>query len=334
MGTPAFSAVNPLANPYVTNILDKMTNGKEMRRLLVERAALLASLEATGLAQPATILNFNPVAAALDGGIGFKVPSILDPSVKDEDRFHVKFEGRDYAASVLTVRTPKTFTQIKDVKVDDDVAQGVYEVKACKQIEIAHNFLIAYTSGTPSSSGMGGIVVFEGDLKQFGNRDKNEGVKIRVPKFIRLPNNTREYITETKSFNECVKSALGTQRIYCTSQTQQAQAYWDQEDQRGNITPVHRLWHQYEMDMGWRQTAAPWITLTTEGAVTCEGCGEPKKRVTAFFCHKCARPYQPFEAYVAGELGVDHPSLNRCTDKQWAEIRAIEKKRKALREGV
>ena len=100
MGSPNFNPINPLANPYITNVLDRMTNGKEMRRLLVERQALLASLEATGLAQPATILNFNPVALSLDGGIGFKVPSILDESVDDADRFRVKYEGREYRATV------------------------------------------------------------------------------------------------------------------------------------------------------------------------------------------------------------------------------------------
>jgi hypothetical protein len=334
MGSPTFAAINPLANPYITNVLDKMTNGKEMRRLMVERQALLASLEATGLAQPATILNFNPVALSLDGGLGFKVPSILDDSVDDAARFRVKFEGHDYKASVITVRSPKTFTQIKDVREDDGVAQGVYEVKACKQIEIAHNFLVAYTSGTPSSSGMGGVVIFEGDLKQFGPEHKNLNVKIKVPEFIRLPNRTREYITKPKSFSECLESALKLQRVYCNGQTQQAQGFWDNEDERKNITPIHRIWHQYEVDMGWRQTPAPWVTLTNENAVTCEGCGEQKKRVTAYFCHKCARPYQPFEAYVAGELSIEHPSLNRCDAKQWTEIRAIEKKRKALREGV
>ena len=138
-----------------------------MRRLLVERAALLASLEATGQAQPATILNFNPVPlAALDGGIGFKVPSILDEAVSDEDRLHVKFEGREYKATVVTIREPKTFTQIKDVKVADEIASGVYDVKACKQIEIAHCFYVAYSMGMlGSATGMGGVVVFEGDRR-------------------------------------------------------------------------------------------------------------------------------------------------------------------------
>ena len=102
MGSPNFAPSNPMQNQYISNVLDKMTNGKEMRRLAVERQALLTSLKATGLAQPATIINFNPVALGLDGGIGFKVPSILDEAVRDEDRFIYKFEGREYKGTVLT----------------------------------------------------------------------------------------------------------------------------------------------------------------------------------------------------------------------------------------
>ena len=229
----------------------------------------------------------------------------------------------------------KVFTQIKDVKVEDEIPSGIYDLKACKQIEIAHCFFVAYTLGVlGSSTGMGGVVAFEGDRRSLTRTGDNKRLQIKVPQFIRLPNNTREYFCEPADFLECVTKSLKLQRQYCTVQTQQAQTYWDQGDEeRKNITRIHRVWHQYEMDMGWRQVAAPWITLTTEGTITCEGCGEPKKRVDAFFCFKCARPYQPFEAYKAGELSIEHPSLNRCTEKQWAEIRTIEAKRKKLREG-
>ena len=55
MGTPNFAPSSPMQNPNLANVMDRMTNGKEMRRLFVERQALLTSLKATGLAQPASI---------------------------------------------------------------------------------------------------------------------------------------------------------------------------------------------------------------------------------------------------------------------------------------
>src|SRR5208337_1995593 len=109
MGSPSFRAANPSANPYISSVLDRMTNGKEMRRLHVERDALLLSLKATGLAQPAVIMNLNPVALALDGGVGFKVPSVIDEAVKDEDRRRIRYNCQEYRATVVTIREPKTF---------------------------------------------------------------------------------------------------------------------------------------------------------------------------------------------------------------------------------
>ena len=335
MGTPNFAPSSPMQNPNLANVMDRMTNGKEMRRLFVERQALLTSLKATGLAQPATILNFNPVPLALDGGIGFKVPSIIDEAVLDEDRFRYKFEGREYKASVLTIHEPKTYTQPKDVREEDGVALGIYEVKACKQIEIAHCFWAAYNLGVLGFAvNMGGVVIFQGDRRVLDRATGSKKIDINVPEFIRLPNRTREYITAPKDFDTFVIEQLKLQKAYCNRQTQTAQSFWDQEDQRGNIQTTHRIWHQYEMDMGWRQVAAPWVTLSNEPTVTCEGCGSPKKRVDAYFCHACARPYDPFDAYKAGELGIEHPSLNRCNAKQWAEIREIEKKRVSFRTGL
>lgn len=338
MGTPNFAASNPNSNPYISAVLDKMTNGKEMRRLAIDRQALLTSLKATGLAQPATILNFNPVALGLDGGIGFKVPSILDDFVKEEDRFHYKFEGREYKATLLTIREPKTFLQIKDVKVEDEIASGVYEVKACKQIEIAHCFWTAYTLGVLGSSvGMGGVVAFEGDRRVLDREKSNKdgkGITIKVPDYIRLENKSREYITEPKDFDDVVHTCLRIQRKYANMQTQEAQSYWDKEDQRGNITPIHRIWHQYEIDMGWRQVAAPWVTMMNEETVTCIGCGEPKRRVDAFFCWKCSRVYSPFDAYMAKEIPANHPSMERIEDKQWPLVHKEEERRKSLRAGI
>lgn len=335
MATPNFPAANAMKNPYLANVLDRMTNGAEMRRVSVESQALLMSLKATGLAQPATILNFNPVALALDGGIGFKVPSIIDEVVKDDDRFHYKYEGRTYKATVLTITDPKTYLQPKDVKELDGVPSAMYDVKACKQIEIAHCFYVAFTLGMlGNQTGMGGVVIFEGPRRTLEHAEGKKKFEIRMPKYIPLPNKTREYTTEPRDFDECVADALKIQRRYCNLQTQQAQSYWDQEDQRGNVTPIHRIWHQYEMDMGWRQVAAPWVTMNNEPTVTCQGCGEPKKRVDAYFCHKCARVYDPLVAYMAKEIPASHIAMERIADAEWPKVRKEEERRKALRTGL
>jgi hypothetical protein len=335
MGTPTFAASNPGGNQFLREYMTNRIDGKAMRALKIERESLIASLKATGQAQPATILNFNPVALRLDGGINFKVPSIIDRVVREEDMFQCTYKGRKYRATVLTIKEPIVYPFIKDVKKEEDVEVGIYEPRACKQIEIAHCFLTSYTVGTPQSSGMGGVVIFQGNRDALDRKDEKTGKQIvKVPSFIRLANKTREYFTEEKTLEEVITGALDMQRVYSNTQTQQAQTYWDQEDQRGNITPIHRVWHQFEIDMGWRQEAAPWVTLQNEAKETCLGCGETKRNVAAFFCHKCNRVYDPMTAYMAKEIPVTHPAMDRIKDADWTKVHKEEARRKALREGT
>jgi len=333
MAEPQFDVVAPGANPAIQQYLSGRKDGNSMRALKVERDSLIASLRSTGQARPATILNFNPVALRLEGGINFKVPSVIDESVPEESRFKVTYKGRTYKASVLTVRDPIIFPQIKDVKKIEDVEVGEYIVKACKQIEIVHNFLASYTDGTPSSSGMGGVICFEGDRHALKQRNQ-EKLEILVPTYVPLPNKTREYFTEPKEFSVELARSLDRQKAYCDNQCQLAQSMWDDEDQRKNITDVHRIWAQFSLDMGWRQSVPIWLTAQNESEETCEGCGAGKKRATAFFCHACARPYSPLKAYMAGELGIESVHLNRIKPEEWVEVRKEEARRKKLREGI
>lgn len=319
--------MNPNLQQWLTNRVD----GKAMRRLKVERESLIASLKATGTANPATILNFNPVALSLDGGIGFKVPSCVDTFIKKDDQFRCRFNGREYVASILTIREPRVFPQITDVKKEEDVEVGEYAMKACKQIEIAHCFMTAYTFGSPSSSGMGGVVAFEGDRRTLEHAPLDK-LKVKVPDFILLPNRTREYFTKEVMFSDVLSDALSMQKLYAQSETQKAQSFWDNEELRMNITDIHRIWHQFEMHMGWRQKPAPWITMEHESEETCAGCGVPKKRIEAYFC-VCGRPYDPFKAYMAGELPITSDHMVRIAEGDWAKVHKEEARRKKMREG-
>jgi hypothetical protein len=83
--------------------------------------------------------------------------------------------------------------------------------------------------------------------------------------------------------------------------------------------------------MGWRQNPAPWVTLTHEHTETCVGCGEPKKRVDAFFCWKCNRVYNPLEAYFAREISATHPAMERVLDVDWPKVHKEEARRVAIR---
>jgi len=334
MASPNFQSINPEINEHIKAYFasQRRHEGRSMKAYSVKREALALSLKATGQAQPASILWFNPVAGRLDGGIPHKLRSINDPYIPEEDLLTFKYQNREYRAVYLKIKEPLIFSVIEDVKVEGDREYGVYVPKACKQIEVAYHFLLAYTSGTPNSSSMGGILAFEGDRSRLERGQKK--LTLNVPHKIPLPDGWSEYTTKPKDFDEALAETLDLQRQYSNLITQQAQSSWDQEDQRGNITPIHRTWHQHELDMGWRQTAAPWVTMQNEPTELCAGCGTPKKRVDAFFCEKCQRVYSPFDAYMAKEIPITHFAMERIKDEDWPKVRKEEERRKALRAGI
>lgn len=325
MPDPDFAVVSPQQNQSIREFISNRLNGKAMDKLKKETVSLLRSLEANGLAKPATVLNFNPIALVLDGGLApYKVPSIIDEFVNDADRFKVSYKGREYKATVFTIRYPKAFPLIRDVHVKDGVEMGDYDARVCRQIEIAHAYLASYTAGDRNSSGMGGVVAFEGD-RNLLKRDLTT-LEVQVPTFTDLDNGWREYYTVPRKFSEVVAETLDMQRKYCNAETQRAQTFNENDGLRLNITDVHRIWHQYELDMGWRQKPAPWVTMSNEAQEVCAGCGEPKKRVEAYFC-RCGRPFDPLKAYLAGELPVESHHLNRLSDKDWAQVEKEEARR-------
>jgi len=92
---------------------------------------------------------------------------------------------------------------------------------------------------------------------------------------------------------------------------------------------VHLIWAQFGLDMGWRQTPVDWQLSQSEPEDTCEGCGLARKRATAYFCHACARPYDPLRCYLDGELAFDSVHMQRISDDNWPLVVAEEKKRRA-----
>lgn len=344
MEEPDFPSLSVMQNPGMREYMERRQgiNGKSQRLLALETLSLRQSLKATGIAKPASVLNFNPVALRLEGGLSEKVPSVVDPSVAPKMKHRLVYKAKEYSYTLLDIPEPKIYAWIKDVKQpeDGDPADGVgeYEPRACKQVEIAHAFFQAYNQGATDSSNMGGVLVFEGDknllrttLKAFS---EGKDPQINVPTFTSLPNRKREYYAEPKAFAPYLAEVLDKQRIYYDGQMQQAGIFNDDPEQKKNITQVHRVWHQFGMDMGWTDKQQPWLLTQNDPEETCEGCGATKKRALAYFCHACARPYDPFRCFMDNELGIESVFLNRCTPDQWKEIRKKANDLKRLREGL
>jgi hypothetical protein len=321
----------PTINPHAANYLKSKVDGVQMRALQLKRIAAIQKTNATGVAKPATIINFNPVPLVLEGGLAnFKVPSIIDPAVADDQRIRLEYKGKTYKGSLVTLRDFLPYSKITDVVKGplDDVADGVgvYDIQICKQIEIAHNFFEAYTEGAAYSSNMGGVVIFEGD------RHALKSDVIQVPTYINLATKEREFYCEPKPFHEVLAKSLDTQRNYYDVKIQTAQNWWNTGgEDRKNITPIDLVWAQFGLTMGWREKPVDWQLSQNDPEETCDGCGAAKKRALAIFCHACSRPYVALDAYLAGEIPVDSVHMNRIPEDQWHLVEAEEEKRAARR---
>lgn len=333
-----FQEVSPAANPNIAAFMEQRrngVNGRQQKALALKRMAVIQAAKASGTAKPATILNFNPVALRLEGGLPYKVPSIVDQGVPEDLKLKFLYKGKTYRAHLLTITDPYPYPQITDVnlKQGEDMADGVgiYDCKLCRPIESVHHFWVSSHLGASDSSNMGGVIVFEGDKHRIWDAEKNkpkEKARINVPTFIKLIDNNREYFVETKGFDEVMALTLDLQKLYCMRQIQMASIYHNTEDQRKNITEIHRIWDQYSVDMGWQQAPSPWSLAQTEPEETCV-CGAGKKNSLALLCHACARPYDPLKAYLAGEIGIDSVHMRKITKPE--EIAIVRKHEKEMR---
>jgi hypothetical protein len=299
-------------------------DGAAMRRLRVQRDAHLEALKSSGQLQPATILNFNPITLTVESGlIQYSVPPVtIAPGLAK--RIELKLGEKKYSPTALVVRDPRLYFPLRSVQKNGDEIERDYDVKSALPLEQAYQFYKTYND--EGGNNVGGVVVFQGDTNIF----KKVPETIKVPKWKMLPNNTDMYFTVEEDFTEVLRRALDKQRAYCDLQLQNAQTYYDDPDQRKNVTNVHRTWAQYALDMGWKEKKPDWLMTTRDNEATCTACGTFKKKADAHFC-VCGVPYDPFRSYMDGFLDIANVHLNRITPEQWKAVRKEEEKRKQLR---
>ena len=266
-----------------------------MKKLTLQRKSSRSEFKHSGHDVPATVINFNPICLTLhDGNVPWTIPDIYDKSKKG---IEVKHADKVYVGSYFTVREPRFVAWPTDVKkpaADDENATAEYKPVWISQIERADQYRREYTD--PSRNMMGGVLVFEGDIHAF---TKNKGT-IRIPKFEKLEDGRVTYFSEEVDALKELSASLAMQKDYCMFMIQQGDEYNQDDQQRKNITPVHRKWDKYSLDMGWKEISAAWTSAVFGSEESCKGCGKGRKRSDAWAC-ECGRFYQPLAAFLAGE---------------------------------
>lgn len=308
--------------------IKQSTLGPAMQRLTMKMESAYIALKHSGQLKPATVINFNPIALKLHSQhVPWRIPAGTDANKKG---IQVPYGGRTYEAAYFTVREPARVPWITDVKkpAEEENASGEYDAKFILPIELMDAYRVEYTD--PGKSGTGGVLVFEGDIHAFEKafKKKDEGT-IRIPRSQRLPDGTKAYYSEEASLLTELAACLDMQKLRCEFMIQQGDEYDQNEQERKNITPVHRAWYRFAMQLGWKVKEARWMSSTMEPEETCKGCGKGVPPTAAFFCD-CGRPFNPYAAFMAGE-NVPESYLFALKDKELADVMKELERREAMR---
>ena len=280
--------------------LIQQKNGASMDTLSMQRQSSRIELEHSGRLKPCTIINFNPVPLKVeDGNIPWHVPACTDRLKKG---IVVPFGGKKYEAAVVTLATARFVPWLREARASMEGAEDPrreFDTAYILPIEQGHQFRSLYAL-PEGQIGMGGVLVFEGDIHAFTRKERDKPQTLRIPAYATLPNKRRSYFSQEVDLLEEMREMLDMQKRYAERMIMQGDEYDQDALTRHNISGPHRTWAQFSLTMGWKEQAPSWMNAKFDSEVSCKGCGAPQKRSDAWFC-QCGRPYNPYAAFMAGE---------------------------------
>lgn len=298
--------------------------------------AKMRRAELDGHFAPFTVINFNPVALALEGILKrYKVPSPDDRRLPvDVQRVTLAFRGGERVGHALTIREPLIYGRMSGAKGTDAPGEVIpeQEVTEMLPLAIAYAFLEHYSpifavrsdkmvAAPPKPARrMYGVLAFEGDvhtLEPHRLQQSNRIIKVPLARVLTIGrSNRRVYEAVEFSLDEYLEKMFEGQKRYADLVISRAQQKFTEGKAREEIGVAERTWYRFAIRMGW--TPAPkdpdktWlnelISLTLpEGDGTagvtlrkCPGCRAIEPEPDTPFCPKCNRPMDTFKTFMAG----------------------------------
>ena len=296
-------------------------HGRMQAQLQRESARLLDTIKRGGQVQPVCVVNFNPVSLTLPQALtNWTVPREGHFGSPDEAKpktIAIHFNGKHYLPAYIVIKDAVLSAKYEPVRVEDGEPKTGSHPYAILPIERGYEYWDAYNN--TDRSNMGGVIVFASDridpLLQ-----TSPDAKISIAKKIPIEGGGTEFAFEEVSLRDVFKETLTKQRAYYERKYQEATDL-DNDPQRkyGMPDERHRLWAQFGLDMGFRDTPPRWMERAVqEGAKRCPRCQLPAQNDAAWFC-VCGTPYDAFEAFMAGQ-DVGEVHLISLPDKQFKEV--------------
>ncbi len=290
-----------------------------------------------GPCAPFTVVNFNPVRLSLQG-------QLQDQSVPPAGagkRVTFPYKGRTFVASYVTFRNPKVWPVIIGTENLEGFDAPSIKADYIAPMGIAHQFFSHYVVGSIDAEGMGGIVIFEGDVHILeDDRQKRTHGHIRVPLIdpeLSEPGRVA-YKVEERLLSDCVRDALTVQRGYADAKIAEGHRFaTSQSDEiRNQRSGIHTLWHNWALAMGYKEKAEPWASEILQDspdivAVFCQRCRTKQTDPKQHFCSECNAPFDAYKTFVEAHMTVPMEFLEMYEGKQWDAIVKESRSRAAKR---
>jgi hypothetical protein len=285
--------------------------GHAAQQRVAIRETKLTDLELRGEIKPATILNRSPFELKVETGLwSYVVPPRPD--------------GKPFSHHTITGTVSYPIYK-GNMEMSDKSLRANYDVNILLPIVQAMEFKFWYIGVTDEDKvfKQGGVVVFEGDME--GLTPKSE---VRVPQFTFKKG--RRYMTfSTRVLKDMLDEADEQMRMRCMAVLEQAGHWADDPKQRANIQRAEHTWADFALKMNWIQTPVAWRNTQVRAEDCCPRCNVPYVSKTGM-C-KCSYVYDPFVAFMSGEITQDHVRLQTLNAEQWKKVKAeIERRQKAM----
>lgn len=325
--------------------MKKHQDGLSARRRRALIAAKVSELKAAttrdgdrwkGPCAPATLLNFNPVKLFLQGELSDQTV----PAAGNGKTVKIPYNGRTFVASYVTFSNPKIWPVIIGTENLEGFDASSIRPDYISPVGIAYQFYSHYVTGAMDALGMGGIVIFEGDIHTLEKKkQERSGGKILVPRIDPLMS-TRDmaaYASDEVLFLDALKDTLTRQKTYAEMVIAEGHGFATSQadDIRKQLTKYHVLWHNFAMDMKYKTEPESWASDRLHddpnvAAVHCPDCHTRQSSPEQFFCANCNAPFDALKAFLAGKV-VSMDRLEVYEGEDWKKIVTEQSRRRAKR---
>jgi hypothetical protein len=287
-----------------------------------------------GPCAPATIVNLNPIALTLSGGLErYTVPIAGEGNNLP---IKIKYKGREFKASYVTFTEPFLYDIMRDFEESGSDVYVKTDVGYVPPVGLVHQFYAHYVIGAVDYQRMGGIIIFEGGVHTLEHLHKNADM-IRVPSVESQLDSQKRFVYASveRKFADVVAETLMMQREFANGVIARGHQYYTSQSdmERQRLTSYHILWHNWAMDQGYKREPEEWASERLEDspdiqAVHCPSCYERQKNPAQYFCSNCNTAFDACEAFLAGKpVPDDQLSIYPQGSKQFDAI-LVEKKRR------